>query len=161
MKRHLENLLMDLCGVRKKSCFTSEERRWLNMDRPESIEAQHGRQRGFDVASIFDRCSSTEMQSTPSPRESSNDIAGIKNRLRHKSWVIGGIRRRSLQTEKKRSASSKPSFDDHRSSQSTRHNGHQFERHKTGRYIDYMKMKKWLREYEEKQVSFFENFAGK
>ena len=133
------------------------------MEQPKSIEAQRRTQRGksFDVAYIFNRCSSTEMQRTSSPRESSNDFAEIRNRLRHKSWVIGGTRRRSLQTEKKRSVSSKPSFDDHMSSHSTRYNGHQFERHKTARFVDYMKMnvpKKWLREYEKKQVSLLGKF---
>ncbi|XP_020612789.1 uncharacterized protein LOC110051139 [Orbicella faveolata] len=127
------------------------------MEQPKSIEAQRGRQRGksFDVAFIFNRCSSTEMQSRASPRESNNDLGEIRNRLRHKSWVIGGTRRSSLQTEKKRSVSSKLSFDDRRSSHPTRYNGHQFERHKTGRFVDYMKMnvpKKWLREYEKKQA---------
>lgn len=139
------------------------------MEQPKITEAQRRRERGrnFDVAFIFNRCSSSEMQSTTSHRESSNDLAEIKNRLRHKSWVIGSTRRSPLQIEKKRSVSSKPSFDDRRSSQptrSTRHNGHQFERHKAGRYVDYMKMnvpKRWLREYEKKQVSFLQNFASK
>lgn len=153
--------LIGLCRARKKLCFTSEERRWFDMEQPKSIEAQRGRQRGksFDVAFIFNRCSSTEMQSRASPRESNNDLGEIRNRLRHKSWVIGGTRRSSLQTEKKRSVSSKLSFDDRRSSHPTRYNGHQFERHKTGRFVDYMKMnvpKKWLREYEKKQVSLLE-----
>ena len=78
--------------------------------------------------------------------------------------AIDGNRRSSLSLEKKRSVSSKPSFDDSRSSHPTRHNGLQFERHKPGRFVDYTKMnvpKKWLREYEKKQVSFSENFASK
>ena len=134
------------------------------MEQPKSIEAQHGKQRGksFDVGLIFNRCSSTEMQSRASPRESSNDVAEIRNGLRHKSWAIGAIRKNSLKVEKKRSASSKPSFDDRRSSQPTSYNGHLFERHKTGRFVDYTKMnlpKKWLREYEKKQVSCWQKFA--
>lgn len=130
------------------------------MEQPKSTEAQR---ESFDVAYIFNRCSSTEMQSTASPRESSNGLAEIRNRLRHKSWVIGGIRRSSLPVEKKRSASSKPSFADRKSSHPTRYNGHQFERHKTGRFVDYTKMnvpKKWLREYEKKQVSCWQNFCS-
>lgn len=126
------------------------------MEQPRNIEAQHGRKRGksIDVGLIFNRCSSTEMQSKTSPRESSNDLAEFRNRLRHKSWVTGAIRKSSLQVEKKRSASSKPSFDYRRSS-TTRYNGHQFEGHKTGRFVDYTKMnlpKKWLKEYEKKQA---------
>ena len=132
------------------------------MEQPKSIEAQRGKQRGksFDVAFIFNRSSSTDMQSRASPRESGNDLAQIRNRLRHKSWVIGGIRRSSLPVGKNRSVSSKPSFDDRKSSYPTKYNGHQFERHKTGRFVDYMKMnvpKKWLREYEKKQVSCWQN----
>ena len=132
------------------------------MEQRKSTEAQRGRQRvkSFDVAYIFNRCSSTEMQRIASPR-GSNDLAEIRNRLRHKSWVIGETRRTSLQTEKKRSVSSKPSFDGHGSSHLTRYNGHQFERHTAGRFVDYMKMnvpKKWLIEYEKKQVSLLEKF---
>ena len=135
------------------------------MEQPKSTEAQRRRQRStsFDVAHIFNRRSSTEMQSRVSPRESTNGLAEIRNRLRHKSWVIGGIRRSSLLVEKKRSASSKPSFDDRKSSHPTRYNGHQFDRHKTGRFVDYTKMnvpKKWLREYEKKQVSCWQNFCS-
>ena len=125
----------------------------------EFTDAQRRMKRGrsIDVAFLCNRRSSREMQTQASPRESGDDLADIKKRLQHKSWVIGSTRRCSLQPEKKRSVSSKPSFDDRRTSQPARfnYNGHQFERHRTGRHVDYTKAnvpKRWLREYEQKQV---------
>lgn len=136
------------------------------MENPKITEAQRRMQRGksIDVAFIFSQRSDCEMQRQASPRESGDDLADIKKRLRHKSWAIGSTRRCSLQPEKMRSVSSKPSFDDRRPSQPARFNGHQFEKHKTGRHVDHMKInvpKRWLREYEQKQVSFSQTFTSK
>ena len=130
------------------------------MEHTEITEAQRRVERGksIDVDFMLNQGSSTEMQRASSPCESGHDLAEIKRRLRNKSWAIGSTRRPSLQVEKKRSVSSKPSLDDRRPSQPAWYHGQHFEiGHKTGRHVDYMKMnvtKKWLREYEKKQVSF-------
>lgn len=136
------------------------------MENPKITEAQRRMHRGksIDVAFMFNRRSSCEMQNQASPCESGDSLVDIKKRLQHKSWAIGATRRTSLQPEKKRSVSSKPSFDDRRPSQPAWYNGHRFEKHKTGRHVDYMKMnvpKRWLREYEQKQVSFLQSFTSK
>lgn len=136
------------------------------MENTKITEAQRRMHRGksIDIAFMFNRRSSCEMQNQASPCESGDDLADIKKRLRHKSWAIGATRRTSLQVEKKRSVSSKPSFDDRRPSQAAWYNGHRFEKHKTRRHVDYMKMnvrKRWLREYEQKQVSFSQTSTSK
>ena len=129
------------------------------MENEKITEAKHRTQRGrsIDVACMFHRRSSFEMQNATSPCGSADDFSELKKRLRNKSWANGPLRKTSVQVEK-RSQSSKAAYHDRRPSQpAARYNGH-----KTGRWqTDYMKLnvpKRWLREYEKKQVRVFSRF---
>lgn len=107
----------------------------------------------IDAAFLFDQQLSfnCEMQSQTSPSESGQDLTKLMKRLRNKSWAAGAKRRSSLQVEKRAVSS----FDQRRSSHGTRCNGYQFEPSHKVRHWD-MKTnvpKRWLREYEKKQVS--------
>ena len=133
------------------------------MENEKTNEAKRREQRGksVDDAFVFDRRSSFEMPNETTPRDSADDLLKLRKRTRNKSWASGALRKNFLPVEK-RSQSSKATFDKHRPSHRVKYNGHPFDRNKTGRWQgDYIKMnvpKKWLRDYEKKQVIFFSLF---
>ena len=129
------------------------------MENEKTNEAKRGK--SIDDAFMFDRRSSFEMPNETTPRDLADDLLKLRKRKRNKSWASGALRKNFLPVEK-RSESSKATFDKRRPSHRVKYNGHPFDRNKTGRWQgDYIKMnvpKKWLRDYEKKQVRFFSLF---
>lgn len=130
----------------------------MNMERPKITDAQcRLRVKSFDAILLFNRRSSfaCEMQS----QDSGEELTKLMKRLRNKSWAIGSSRRNSFQHEKRGFTSSESH--DRRASHGSRHSpGYQFEGHKAGPWdIKTLNLpKRWLKEYEKKQVSFNQLF---
>lgn len=130
----------------------------MNMERPKITDAQcRLRGKSFDAILLFNQRSSfaCEMQS----QDSGEELTKLMKRLRNKSWAIGSSRRNSFQHEKRGFTSSESH--DRRASHGSRHSpGYQFEGHKAGPWdIKTLNLpKRWLKEYEKKQVSFNQLF---
>ena len=118
------------------------------------------RGKSIDAAFLFNRKSSfnCEMQGLMNPGESGEDLTKLMKRLRQMSWATGSTRRGSINVEK-RAVSSFESRD-RRSSLTPRYNGpYRYDSHKAGQWDMKANVpKRWLKEYEKKQVRISQVF---
>ena len=85
---------------------------------------------------------------------SGEELSKLMKRLRQTSWEAGSNRKSSPNADYKRAVFSKE-IRDRRSSPSPRYNGYQLDSRKVGQWDAKANVpKRWLKEYEKKQVSF-------
>ena len=85
---------------------------------------------------------------------SGEELSKLMKRLRQTSWEAGSNRKSSPNADYKRAVFSKE-IRDRRSSRSPRYNGYQLDSRKVGQWDAKANVpKRWLKEYEKKQVSF-------
>lgn len=124
---------------------------------PKSVGAQpRSRGRSIDAAFVFSRKLSlnSEMHSLTRPGVSGEELSKLLKRLRQKSCEAGSNRKSSPNADDKRAVFSRE-IRDRRSSLIPRYNEYQLDSRKVSQWdVKASVPKRWLKEYERKQVSF-------